>query len=151
MNNFDKILNSTNTTLNTSLSRVSYLLINNITGFIQFLLVDNNIIKVCIALITATQINSLTGIIVDNIITPIVYRIISLVTQTKEDNKALQDKTFTYLGIKFKIGALLIGLIKFAIILIIIYQISTLSLRENTSKIIDNLKNLKKELKIKMQ
>jgi large-conductance mechanosensitive channel len=99
-------------------------------NIIKFLLIDNHIITVAVGFIIATQTNNIATLLIDNIIAPIIYKIITF--YTKQPINKLENYEYEYLGIKFEVGKLIINLLKFIIILIIIYYICQLT---NTNKL----------------
>jgi large-conductance mechanosensitive channel len=99
-------------------------------NIIKFLLIDNHIITVAVGFIIATQTNNIATLLIDNIIAPIIYKIITF--YTKQPINKLENYEYEYLGIKFEVGKLIINLLKFIIVLIIIYYICQLT---NTNKL----------------
>ena len=103
-------------------------------NIIKFLLIDNHIITVTISFIIATQTNNIATLLIDNIIAPIIYKIITF--YTKQPINKLENYEYEYLGIKFEVGKLIINLLKFIIILIIIYYICQLTNTDKLNKLI---------------
>ena len=119
---FNNIISSIRSIFNNTLQEVKVLfitiiinilnfLINHSKNFITFLF-EKNIIHMCIGIIVATQIGTLTTSFNNNILQPIIDR--SLIFY----NDKLENYKYTILGIEFKLGKLIIDIIKILLILI---------------------------------
>lgn len=144
MNKFDKIVDRSSESINKGISKASYILLGTTIDFIKFMLLDNNIIIVALGFITASQVGSFANIIVDNVLSPIIYRIISLFYTI--DIKTLDKITYKYLGIDFKIGLLISGLIKLMIIFIFAYALYNIADRTNLEKYLSKMNLIKDSL-----
>jgi len=94
---------------------------DNLKSFIQFIF-DKNIIQMCIGIIVATQIGTLSNVFNDIIIKPILEK------SSIVNNEKIENIKYSLLGIEFRIGTLLITIIKLLVtfmIVFIIYKIST--------------------------
>jgi large-conductance mechanosensitive channel len=94
---------------------------DNLKNFIQFIF-DKNIIQMCIGIIVATQIGTLSNVFNDIIIKPILEK------SSIVNNEKIENIKYSLLGIEFRIGTLLITIIKLLVtfmIVFIIYKIST--------------------------
>jgi len=135
-NNINFINNETNKYGLKTVNRVKSEIIN----ILKYLFIDKGIITVALSFIIATQTNNIATMIIDNLISPIIYKIIELYTNEPVDK--LENYTYEYLGIKFKLGNLIISISKFLIIIIIIYYISQLADPHNLNNLIKNINNL---------
>jgi large-conductance mechanosensitive channel len=145
MKNFTTLIDNTDKTINNGLHKISYYIMQDLINFTKFILVDNNIIKLAIALLTATQVTNISSIIVDNLISPIVYKIISYFTN--ETSQEMSKATYTYMGIEFQLGLFIVNMIKFIIVLILIYNIYSLSLPVNSERVLRNMIEFKDSIK----
>jgi large conductance mechanosensitive channel len=85
---------------------------------ISIFIANTKVIELGIAFIISTQINTITSSFVDNIFLPLIILIIG------QDNiKNLDDLYFSINGIKFKYGNIILVLIKFILLIVIIYYI----------------------------
>lgn len=116
-NNINIINHNTNKYGINTLNSIKHELIN----ILKFLLIDKGIITVALSFILATQANSIANMFIDNLVSPIIFKIIELYTNKPVDE--LEKYTYEYLGIKFKVGNLIVAISKFIIIVIIIYFI----------------------------
>lgn len=94
--------------------------------FIKFkdFLRENDAFISAIAIIIATQIKNFADSLTENIIIPIFD--IDLNKDGVRDVKKIEDYEFEIIGIKFKIGKLIVEIMKFVITLYIIYLVSKL-------------------------
>jgi len=145
MNNFDKIIDRSSHTINRGITKISYVTFDSMLKFIHFILIDNNIIKITLGLITASQVGILTNTLVDQVLTPIIFRIISLFYNI--DAKKLSEMKYTYLGIEFKTGLLTATIIKFVLIFLFAYLLSSLSDHTTLKKFISEMNLVKNTLK----
>ena len=108
--------------MNTAKKLLQYEIFN----FIKFkdFLKDNDAFISAVAIVIATQIKNFADAFTYNIIVPIFD--IDMNKDGIRDVKKIEDYEFDFLGIKFKIGKLLIEILKFIISLYIIYLISKL-------------------------
>ena len=83
--------------------------------FYEFL-VKNNIIQIGTAFIIGTQINNLATAFVDNIVSPVVVAISS-----KDSTKNLSQTYVEILGVRFQIGQFIMTLLKFMIMMLVLY------------------------------
>lgn len=111
---------------------------NNIDDFLGFVL-DKNIVQIGISLIIATNINTLTISITDFIISPIIARL------TNGEFKNIEKYTIDILGIKFKIGILIMTFINFFLTIIIIFYIFKLTDISSFNYLINIIKNINKK------
>jgi large-conductance mechanosensitive channel len=95
-------------------------------NFIQFakFLNNNNVVSTAIAAVLSERISDIMSVFVDNIIMPIIN--IDCNNDGVKDIKNLEDYEINVLNINFKIGKLIISLIKFFIVMYIIYIISNI-------------------------
>jgi large-conductance mechanosensitive channel len=91
----------------------------------------------CIGIIIATQISNLTTSFNNNIIQPIIEKSSILW------NNKLENYKYNILGVEFKLGKIIIDLIKCLIILVCIYFIWKISISTNLDYITKYLNNLK--------
>jgi large-conductance mechanosensitive channel len=113
---------------------------NEVERFIEFIILDKKIITVAIGFIIATQTNNIATLLIDNYLSPVIYKIITYFT--KKPIKQLEDYKKTYLGIEFKIGMLIINLSRFIIILVILYYLCQLINPDNVNKIVKSIDNI---------
>lgn len=93
----------------------------NFVHFMDFLSA-NNVMATAIAAVMSDRINDVADSFVDNILMPIIDRDGN--GDGKSDIQCLSDKVIIIAGIKFKVGKLIISLMKFIIITYIIFLIS---------------------------
>lgn len=86
------------------------------SNFTEFI-VSYNIIQLGMAFIISTQINRLASDFIDNIISPIIERFVS------NDDVDLRRKKLNIFGIEFEIGNFVTSILKFVLLLIILYYI----------------------------
>jgi len=140
MDNIYNYVEKSNRTINKySLKGLNFIK-NEMINIIKFLLIDNHIINIAIGFIIATQTNNIASLIIDNLIAPIIYKIIMFYTDKPIDK--LKYYEYEYLGIKFEVGNLIINLSKFIIILIIIYYICQLTKLDKLNKLIYDIDNI---------
>ena len=108
----------------------------NLEGFLGFLL-DRNILSVGIGLIVATQVNKITTMFVESVISPILNRIMGTNTDKFKDYRV------EVFGIKFELGNLIIQFINMILTLFIIYLIWRISLLPNFKSIVDKFNIIK--------
>jgi large-conductance mechanosensitive channel len=84
--------------------------------FTNFLL-EKKVIDLGLAFIISTNINRIASDFVENIISPIINRFVST------DKNKLKDATINIFGIKFEIGNFFNSLLKFVIMMFVIYYI----------------------------
>ena len=113
---------------------------NELINILKYLFIEKGIITVAVSFIIATQTNSLATMLIDNILAPIIIRVIEIFE--KRPISELQNYEFKYLGVKIKIGVIIINLLKFVFIIIIIYYISLLSKPENLEKLLKFINNI---------
>jgi large-conductance mechanosensitive channel len=89
---------------------------NTMKEFIDFL-IDNRIIQSGTSFIIALQVNKLGSDFVDNIISPIINRIID------GPNQKLKEQKLEIAGIKFELGNFFSSLLKFIIFMFVFHQI----------------------------
>ena len=108
---------------------------NEVVGFINFLL-EKNVFQTGLAFILATQVNQIFINLVNNIIYPIIDKL------TKKKNH--QESITPVLGIEFKFGNFLLGLINFFIVLFFLYYMYKISDSSKTflENITSTLKNI---------
>lgn len=97
-----------------SISSVTDTINNTVSDFYTFL-IDKNIIQLGTAFIISAQINQLASKFIENIISPVIKRVVG------GEEESLKGTTFTILGIKFEIGDFIAQLLKFLIMMIILY------------------------------
>tara|TARA_B100001248_G_scaffold259455_1_gene245519 strand:- start:147 stop:464 length:318 start_codon:yes stop_codon:yes gene_type:complete len=98
------------------------------TGFKKFL-VENNIIVTVIATIVSSCVTELSESLVNDLILPILNR--DSDGDGEADLKNLEEYVIFTNGIKFKLGKFILVIIKFIIILFIVYQFSKLAKKNN--------------------
>jgi len=98
------------------------------SGFKQFL-VENNIIVTVIATIVSSCVTELSESLVNDLILPILNR--DSDGDGEADLKNLEEYIVVTNGIKFKLGKFLLVIIKFVIILFIVYQFSKFTKKNN--------------------
>jgi large-conductance mechanosensitive channel len=86
------------------------------TTHISKFIIDRGIVQLAIGMIIATQVTTLCPIIIDSLIAPILSFLLN-----NPENKKLQDYTVTVLGVKFKIGNLIIGFINFIVVILFVF------------------------------
>ena len=133
-------IDNSNETINKYSLRVLDSIKKEVINIIKFLLIDNHIITIAIGFIIATQTNNIATLLIDNIIAPIIYKIITF--YTKEPIDKLENYEYEYLGIKFEVGKIIINILKFLIILIIIYYICQLTNTAKLNKLIYDIDNI---------
>ena len=133
-------IDNSNETINKYSLRVLDSVKKEVINIIKFLLIDNHIITIAIGFIIATQTNNIATLLIDNIIAPIIYKIITF--YTKEPIDKLENYEYEYLGIKFEVGKIIINILKFLIILIIIYYICQLTNTAKLNKLIYDIDNI---------
>ena len=92
---------------------------SELVNFIDFFK-EKNIIQLGFAFIVSTNISSVTNSFVDNIIMPVLQKILSLTYITEDE---LKTKTVDIFGIKFGIGQFLSSVIKFILLMYVLYII----------------------------
>ena len=108
----------------------------NLEGFLGFLL-DRNILSVGIGLIVATQVNKITTIFVESVISPILNRIMG------SNSDKFKDYRVEVFGVKFELGNLITQFINMILTLFIIYLIWRVSLLPNFKSITDKFNIIK--------
>jgi len=89
---------------------------SDINDFGSFLM-SNNIPQIAIAFMISTQISRVSNDFIDNIISPIINKIIG------QEATTLQEKYIEIFGIKFQVGNFFASILKFILFLIILYYI----------------------------
>lgn len=93
----------------------------NIINFLSFL-VENNVVSVAVATVVSERVIELINTIIDGIVMPIINR--DMDGDGVSDFKTLEEKEFHFYGMKFKIGKLATSLIKFVIIMYVMFILS---------------------------
>lgn len=88
-------------------------------GFINFL-EQRNLVQLAVGFLLATQINQLVSTFVDDIISPILFKIFN-VSGAKQFNKM----TIKIFGVELLVGNFILNFIKFTILIYIVYKIVT--------------------------
>lgn len=104
----------------TAVSSSFNLISRSLEGLFKFI-VSRNVLTTAIGIMMATQISTLTTVLSEAIITPILNTILG------NKVKDLEKYEFTIFSIKFKIGLLISKLISFFLIVFVIYNIWKLS------------------------
>lgn len=99
-----------------SISAVSETVAYNVVDFYNFLN-DNKIIQLGTAFIISSQINQLASKFIDNIVSPIIKRVLDGETESLKETKV------EIFGIKFEIGDFIMTMMKFMINMIILYYL----------------------------
>lgn len=87
------------------------------SNFIEFLN-KNNIITTIVAVVMSDRINELTHTFVDTLLMPIINH------EKIDSSQKLEDFSIVYNGFKIKVGRFVTVLIKFIIIIFIVYMLS---------------------------
>ena len=95
-----------------SISSVKY----TIKDFSTFLS-QNKILELGIAFIVSTQINQLASKFIDNIVSPVIHKIIN------QEENSLKDVKMEIFGIKFEIGDFIVSFLKFLTLMIILFYV----------------------------
>ena len=105
-----------------------------IVGFIHFLL-EKNVFQTGLAFVLATQVNQIFLKFANNIINPIVDKVV------KED---VRKQTTNLFGIEFKTGEFSLGIINFILVLFFLYYMYKISDSSKTlfQNIANSIKNL---------
>ena len=140
MTNIYDYIDKSNAVINMYSLKVLHLIKDEIISIIRFLLIDNHIITIAVGFIIATQTNNIATLFIDNIIAPIIYKIITYYTKKPIDK--LKNYEYEYLGIKFELGNIIINILKFIIILIIIYYISQFTNINKLNKLMSDIDNI---------
>jgi len=106
-----------------SLNKDKYDVAFDFVRFISFLK-ENNIITTAIAAILSDRINEVTNIFVNSVVMPFIN--IDLDNDGKEDIKKLEDVSVNVFSAKLEIGKLIYAIIKFVIIMYVVFIISKL-------------------------
>lgn len=93
----------------------------NFVRFIEFLK-DHNIVATAIAAVLSDRINEITNTFVDYLVMPIIN--IDSDYNGEKDIKKIEDSEIVIFGIKFKIGIVLMAIVKFIIITYIVFIIA---------------------------
>jgi large-conductance mechanosensitive channel len=113
---------------------------NELVNILKFLFIDEGIITIALSFIIATQTDNIANMLIDNFVSPVIFKLIELYTNKPVDE--LEKYTYEYLGIKFRVGNFIIALSKFIIIIIIIYYISQLANPNKLNNLIKNINSL---------
>ena len=124
MNKISNFVENTNATLNNYGEKVYKSISNETIRIAKFIVVDNKILTIAIGFIIATQTNAIATLLIESYLSPILYKIFTYFT--KQPITKLEDYKKTFLGIEFKMGKLIINVLKFILILIILYYICQL-------------------------
>ena len=95
----------------------------NTIQFMEFLK-DNNILTMAIAAMLSEKIADLVNTLIDSLIMPLINMDID--KDGVNDAKKIESIVISINGIKFKIGTIIIALIKFTLVLYMIFTISKL-------------------------
>jgi large-conductance mechanosensitive channel len=90
-------------------------------GFYEFL-TETDVIPIGVAFVISQQINQVTNDFVDDFITPIIEAF------TGTGATELKNKKVTIFGIEIRIGSFLASLIKFLLVLILVYLVIRLTI-----------------------
>lgn len=124
-NNFNKVVNT-----------IFNILIYQSADLLKFLF-EKNIVQMAIGLLIASEVGSITKVLTETIISPIINKV--LINRKGK----LEDFKYYILGIEFKIGLLIIQIIKASLVLIIVYFIWKLSQIQNFESIQQFFKDVK--------
>ena len=88
---------------------------SNIAGFVQFLH-KHNVINFVIAAILSDKINEFVTEFIDGIVSPLI--------NNDNEKKKLEDVVVSVSGYKFKVGRFILVLLKFVLIVYLVYALS---------------------------
>jgi large-conductance mechanosensitive channel len=121
MKKISNYLDNTNDVINEYGNKVFTSISNETIRIVKFILIDNKIMTTAIGFIIATQTNAIATLIIENYLSPVLYKVLTYFT--KQPIAKLEDYKKTILGIEFKLGKLVISLLRFVLILIMLYYI----------------------------
>ena len=117
MNNVVNTIYYINSAIQTLFLSFVYAFKSNAKEFIEFL-TTNKIVSVCLGLIFATQMTSLTNMVTTEIITPILLKI--------TDKQKVSDYKHKILGIEFNTGKIIMNFFNIFLIILFIYIFYTI-------------------------
>jgi len=121
MKKISNYLDNTNAVINEYSNKVFTSISKETIRIVKFVLIDNKIMTTAIGFIIATQTNAIATLVIENYLSPVLYKVLTYFT--KQPITKLEDYKKTILGIEFKLGKLVISLLRFVLILIMLYYI----------------------------